>query len=411
MAGNGLHFAGLNRIDDRGQAVLRFLELPHRGVRRYHGSSLLFSLVGQSSQIFEMTTMTLAILIEPLDLLFCRDGRPIVAGEGAAAGTALPGPQVLAGAIRTALLRQRGQLPTDGSRPAQAHLDAVLQVRLRGPLLADLARGQPLIPMPADLAGDKAKHGLCGTPQARLRPQSGVPGWQAPADAPQALPLWPAPERASKASTPNDRARPAELAAQSGFLTWDGFQAWAAGRLPNSDQVRSAETLWAVEARTNVSLDAATAVAAKGQLFTSRYLRLAPGVGLYAEVDGADDLPATLLLGGDRRQVTVRRLPKPVAWPTQGRVALALTPTILPQDRCPAEWQPHCRGLAIPGADPVSGWDLAANGGAGAPRQTRWAIRPGAVWHLDSPIAFTSIGVETASGFGWIAVGTGPTDQ
>ena len=46
--------------------------------------------------------MTIAVILDPFDVLFCRDGRPIVPGEGAAAGASLPFPQVLAGAIRTA---------------------------------------------------------------------------------------------------------------------------------------------------------------------------------------------------------------------------------------------------------------------------------------------------------------------
>jgi CRISPR type III-B/RAMP module-associated protein Cmr3 len=355
--------------------------------------------------------MTLALLIEPLDLLFCRDGRPIVAGEGAAAGSALPSPQVMAGAIRSALLRQRGHLPGDGTRPQQAHLDAVIQVRIRGPLLADMDSKTPYIPMPADVVGEKPKHGHVGGPRDRLRPTSGIPGWQAPGDAPHALAMWPTPERSVTTQPQPERHRAGEKAAQSGYLTWAGFSAWAAGQIPSQAQTVTSSHLWTTETRTQVGLKPDQATAEDGVLFTTRYLRLCQGIGFYVEVEGADDLPAvpfSLLLGGDRRQVRATRI-APVTWPSGGTVAMALTPTLLPKDRCPESWQPHCRGLLIPGADPISGWDMAANHGQGAPRPTRWAIRAGAVWCLDdqSPVS-SAIGDETASGFGWIATGRAP---
>lgn len=354
--------------------------------------------------------MTLAILIEPLDLLFCRDGRPIVAGEGAAAGTALPNPQVLTGAIRTALLRRRGQLQDNGRAPEARHIEAVKAVRVRGPLLADLRTGRPFIPMPADVVGQKAKHGQQGSASTRLIPRERVPGWQAPPDAPQALAMWAPPDKAREQQPKSERHRVGELAPQSGFLTWEGFEVWAKGGIPAADHIRIAKDLWIEEVRTNVALTPDGAVADEGLLFTTRYLRLRQGIGLYAEIDGpASDLPDTIQLGGDRRQARITRLKGPVAWPKEGRVALALTPVILPQGRCPEAWRDHCTGLAVPGADPVSGWDLAAHHGAGSPRPTRWAIRAGSVWHLSQSFHDTMIGLEIESGFGWIARGQPPS--
>lgn len=356
--------------------------------------------------------MTLAILIEPLDLLFCRDGRPIVAGEGAAAGTGLPNPQVLTGAIRSALLRARGQLPDDGRPPSKEAVEEVRKVKVRGPLLADLRTQQPFIPLPADVVGDKPKHGKPGAPRARLSPlATELPGWQPYPDAPRARPLWPPPAQADTTTPKPLRHRIGELAAQTGFLTWKGFQQWAAGKLPDADEIRLANALWTEETRTNVALTADTAIADEGLLFCTRYLRLQSGIGFYAEIDGpAEDLPRTLQLGGDRRLARVMRLQEPARWPQRPQrgakcVALALTPTILPEGRCPAAWREHCEGLAIPGADPLSGWDLIAGNGAGAPRPTRWALRPGSVWYLAQSSDLTAIGNETDAGFGWLAFG------
>jgi CRISPR type III-B/RAMP module-associated protein Cmr3 len=355
--------------------------------------------------------MIQALLIRPRDLLFCRDGRPIVAGEGAAAGSQLPGPQVLAGALRTVLLKARRQLH-DGP-VAQADLNRILRLEVGGPLLWDAQAMTPFIPMPADLIGEKPKHGRLGRPEGRLAPREGVPGWTAPEDAARALPLWPLDPR--RRDIGQDKHRPGEQAPQTGFLTWKGFQTWAEGRVPQQDELRAAARLWAEETRTQVALDAAEATAAEGLLFSTRYLRLQKDVALYEELEGDQaGLPqeGTLHLGGDRRLADWKSCPR-VRWPDiEGEaVALALTPVILPADegRCPVIWKDACRGLAILGADPVSGWDLSANGGKGAPRPVRWAIRPGSVWHLatgaDHPKA---IGLETESGFGRLAYGKAP---
>jgi len=211
----------------------------------------------------------------------------------------------------------------------------------------------------------------------------------------------------------NDEHQPGEQAPQSGFLTWNGFCAWQRGDCPRPDDVIAAASLWSEESRTQVALKADAATAADGQLFTTRYLRLAPEVGLVVEIDGdVSDLgdQGMLHLGGDRRLAryhTINAIPWP-APPAGPTVALALSPTILAQadGRCPAAWLSHCHGLSIPGADPVSGWDLAANAGKGAPRPTRWALKSGSVWCLEGPCPRpSSMGLETDAGYGWMAYG------
>ena len=379
--------------------------------------------------------MTIALCIEPQDLLFCRDGRPIVAGEGAAAGSAMPSPQVVAGAIRSAVLKAKNQLPAHGGTPDTAAIAAVRAIAIRGPLLYAqqdiriVRDGMPIhlpagayIPMPADLIGTKAKHGQFGEPTDRLVPQSPLAGWMAPADAPQAQALWPS-RRDKRPSAPDgDPVQPGEQAPQNGFLTWEGFLAWQSGRVPRADQnhLRHIHQLWQTETRTQVALTTDEAVAAEGDLFTTRYLRLEQGLGLYVEIDddavgqmlcpqGNDHPSYRLHLGGDRRLARYRRI-DPITWPTvQGpATALALTAPILPPNdgRCPGCWKPQCIGLAIPGADPISGWDLEHQ----HPKPVRWALKPGSVWHLadgcDHP---PLIGCETDTGYGWVAYGSPPS--
>lgn len=53
-----------------------------------------------------MTSRIQGVKLEPLDVLFFRDGRPF--GAASRASTGLPMPQTFAGAIQTALLEQAG---------------------------------------------------------------------------------------------------------------------------------------------------------------------------------------------------------------------------------------------------------------------------------------------------------------
>lgn len=345
--------------------------------------------------------MSLALRLEPQDLLFCRDGRPIVAGEGAAAGSSLPSPQVLAGAIRTFVLRQRGELK-EGKASDEA-IQKVLNIRVRGPILMD--KDGPLIPMPADVVGEKSKHGSEAKHLARLRPWPDFPGWIAPPNIPKAQALW---TNHLVPDGQNNKHRPGELSPQTGFLTWKGFEKWLRGETPGKDDLKHQSDLWETEVRTQVALKPDTATAEDGKLLSTHYLRLKKDISLYAEVEGADELPKDFLLGlgGDRRQVRVSQtkqvfnnLPKPA----QKACALAITPTILESGlNCPVNWQSMCTGLAINGADPISGWDLAKS----CPKPVRWAIRAGAVWFFDQAATNSNcIGIETENGFGWTVWG------
>ena len=353
----------------------------------------------------------IALLLEPQDLLFCRDGRPIVAGEGAAAGTALPNPQVLAGALRTHLLKKRGQL-IDGKANEQA-IARVMQVHLRGPLLWQ--DDYPLLPFPADcVCATKPKHGQGedhSEPYRLLLPlNSELPGWRAPADFPNLRPMW------ASQPTVRDNSDTSRLRAwhpRTGYLSWKGFQAWAAGKAPQGSDHVDVAKLFVTEARTQVGLNVTEATAEEGRLFTTRYLRFQAGVRFYCEVEGADELGQesfTLHLGGDRRLVHASPI-DPVKWPLASGLrtcALAITPTILPASGAlaPNDWQASLRGAVVPGTEAISGWDLAAGHGQGAPRPTRFALRPGAVWHTEGLSSWPKqIGSETETGFGWLAWG------
>src|SRR5437764_11167128 len=100
------------------------------------------------------TIKRLGISLDPLDVLFFRDGRPF--GAGSRVGSGLPPPQTVAGAIWTALLERHGRqfnrLLEARDRPRDipellAKADApswLSEVTVRGPWLAQLdSAGNP----------------------------------------------------------------------------------------------------------------------------------------------------------------------------------------------------------------------------------------------------------------------------
>jgi len=325
-------------------------------------------------------------------------------------------PQVLTGAIRTALLKQRGALNGINATP-EALARILAEVAVRGPLIFDHKTQRPLIPCPADLVGvDKAKHGAASVERfLRLAPliSSDLPGWSEcrPKQTPCLRPLW----NLEATRTRDQTARLRAWHTQPGWLTWSGFLAWVAGGTPAPTDHVPAKEIFDSESRTQVGMDTGTNIAAESVLFTTRYLRMQPRFGLYAEIDGADDLVASsvlaLTLGGDRR-LCVGRKTTPVSWPTRPpgpAVCLALTPTILPERGAtwPTELSSHLAGCGVLGSDAISGWDLAKNSGLGQPKPTRYACRSGSVWHLTTGTTPPPrLGSDQALGFGWLAHGT-----
>jgi len=167
--------------------------------------------------------------------------------------------------------------------------------------------------------------------------------------------------------------------------------------VPPGDVVTS-DSLWTLDARVGVGLDAQLRRAADGRLFSAQAVALRGGVGFAASVAGAR-LPSggMLRLGGDGRAAAVREVEVTAARPDLARIArerrarLVLTSPGF-----------FAGGWALPGADPqgrwslagvsgrivcaslprhevASGWDLARH----APKPAQRAVPPGSVWWLD----------------------------
>lgn len=358
----------------------------------------------------------LAFRLDPLDVLFFRDGRPF--GVTARGQSGLPMPQTLSGAIRTHLLRAAGcdldafarlaqQLRSGRSREEAMRIACgagwIARVAVRGPWLCRQIGPQleVLLPVPANLqqVEDAARHELLGVNAARanvaqahgngdqvhprwvrldpLHAEKELPGWQPPIDGMR--PLW-----------FRQRVRGKR---KMGYLRPAGLKAYLAGQTPEADSLVAPDELFGFDHRTGIVLRPDELTAEEGLLYSVSLLALRPGVGFYAEVllplDAPQEVlrqPTVLDFGGEGRKVRVQPVDR-FAWPETAslphgrRLILLTTPGIFAQ-----RWRPPLPdgtklvAAAVPGYEAFSGWDLARGG----PRPTRFAAPAGSVYFLES---------------------------
>ncbi|MCI0624641.1 MAG: type III-B CRISPR module-associated protein Cmr3 [Acidobacteria bacterium] len=343
-------------------------------------------------------TTTIGMCLEPLDVLFFRDGRPFTGSERSVSG--LPLPQTLAGAIRTALLRlaacdfarlkksiEDGQMFEEAVRSScgdEHHW--IGRMIVRGPWLARLMAGgadvEVLVPAPSTLHRHKGHH---SAKLLRLSPLhvGQLPGWDPPADQQGLRPVW------TKALTPTE---PAEA-----YLTPAGLARFLEGEDVSNGDVVSPQDLFDLDYRTGIEISPDRLVAEESQIFGRGFLslNLKKKVCLYSEIVLPDeapsnslfDLPETLPLGGEGRYVFVRRLPKPFNWPhaessrrNQKPLVVLTTPCAFQAGWKPKRLEDHVAAAAVPGSLAFSGWDLARGG----PKPTRFAVPAGTVYFLES---------------------------
>lgn len=314
--------------------------------------------------------------LEPLDVLFFRDGRPFDAAPRAA--TAGPIPQAIAGALRTWLLSylnadftalgsviKRGGSFREATAMQSSAVSAVGRLGIRGPwFVKDHER---LVPTPATIEVENGSGGALH----RLDPLAdGLPGWSPPAN--DMRPLW----RRSRGAT---RAR-------RGYIGRAALERFLSGSLPHADEIVDSDALFGFEDRVGIGVAPDAQTAGEGMIYSVRLMRLCRGVTLAVDLVGArDDLSVcpddsdVLLLGGESRRAIVRRSPEVHSWPeasagtADGRLVLLTTPAPF------AGWRPH--GLpvvaaAVPGNVPISGWDMARGG----PKPNRFAVPAGSVY-------------------------------
>ncbi len=342
---------------------------------------------------------TVALRLEPLDVLFFRDGRPFT--EGSRGQSGLPVSQTLAGAVRTYLLREAGCQVREFEELSQrlrggASLEEAInrvcgagwiaRVEVRGPWFCrDTEKGfEVLVPLPVNLHRLKAGNGSETTGKNRgslirldpLRPDQELPGWDPPL--PGMRPLW-LKERVRTEFTMH-------------YLQPAGLKAYLAGETPEEGSLVKAGELYDFDYRTGIGIEPDQLTSEEGLIYAISLLSLRRGVGLYAEVrlptdspDGLFSQESLLDFGGEGRKVLARPVEQ-FTWPTvsarDGRVLLLLTtPAVFENVWCPKFSNgTSLVAAAVGGYQAFSGWDLARGG----PKPTRFAVPAGSVYFVET---------------------------
>ncbi len=333
--------------------------------------------------------------LEPLDVLFFRDGRPFDASVPRAT-SGVPLPQTVAGAVRTWLLRRSGAsldklaaAINNGASFAEAaaaqgeKVAAVGRIEVRGPWF--VKESERLVATPANVVrtGVNSKGSL-----RRLDPlDDDLPGWAPPETGMR--PLW---------LRSRVRTEP-----RGGYLRPGGLKRFLAGGTPEPDEIVDSDAVYCTEDRVGIQIDQATRTVGESMIYSVRLLRLMSGVTLAADLVGAPgdleicpDDEDVLPLGGEARRAIVRRAaayewPSAPAGKRDGRLILLTTPAPF------GGWRPP--GLspvaaAVPGHVPVSGWDLARGG----PKPNRFAVPAGSVYFVGPDADLSDSGSSLCTG-------------
>jgi CRISPR-associated protein Cmr3 len=365
--------------------------------------------------------MTSYCFLEPLDVLLLRGNK--LFGDPGSYGESLvpPWPSVAAGALRSRLLADDGVDPAEfaAGRVTHPELGTPEQPGSFAVTAFQLARRRAdgrvevLVAPPADLVVKRTDNGdleVCALTPTPL--PSGEGQWRASIQSSAPLPLLPV-------LAETTRGKPA-----GGYwLGEGGWRKYLAGEVPEPVDLVESSELWQIDARVGVGLDPATRRASDGRLFSVQAVAMVErghrigtdrqdgklivsdyDVGFVAGVTGSR-LPhgGTARLGGDGRAAAIRRaevaLLEPdyeaIAQARRCRIVLA-TPGIFPDGwRLPgmaADGGFDLSGVsgrvacaAVPRAEVVSGWDLAAwSQGKGGPKPARRAAPSGSVYWIEA---------------------------
>lgn len=351
-------------------------------------------------------------LIEPLDPLIARDGRPAAVGQFHT--VSFPYPSMVAGAVRTRMGSPGGAF----SIPRNALQELREKIYVRGPLLAELDEEggvhQWLAPAPRDavILNDKDERPIL----KRL-----VPRPLAPDEAMDSLPEKGLIPLGFEGTGPYGKP-PAGVPA---FWTWAELESWLETPRDRPDvEVRSLGIgRLPVEMRSHLAIQPGERVGLDGMLFQTAGLRfLQEGTSrleprwfaLSLATEGANVAGQDLALerqiaplGGERR--LARWAPASQEWPrmpesirkqilaTRRARLLLLTPTLFEDGALPAwsgaAWplggdvRAKVLAAAVPRHEVVSGWDLATSNGEGKPKgrpkPTRRLVPAGSVYFLE----------------------------
>lgn len=334
--------------------------------------------------------------LEPHDVLVLR-GNKLFGDPGSFGASVMPPwPSVAAGAIRSHLLAMeqvdlaafaagRVNHPALGtpSEPGSFRLTAFHLARRGSGML------EAMHPLPADLVA--ARDGEGALQVSALQPT-----------APTAGVLTSAPLQLLPALAAEARGKPVVGL----WMNQSGWSAYLRGELPGTQTLVEARSLWEIEPRVGVGLDAERRRAADGSLFTVQAVAFHRGVGFLAGIDGAEPpRQGTLRLGGDGRAAHMHAVAHEPPRPDYNAIAAArrcrlvlTSPGIFPGGWRLPGMAPDgtfvlggVRGqvvsAAVPRAEVISGWDLAAwsrdEARRRGPKAAHRAVPTGSVYWLD----------------------------
>lgn len=231
------------------------------------------------------------LLLTPNDILFFRDARPMAAGQGYGHGANMPLPHQLYSALRTALLKQEGALPTEKGettgrnrqrkRKGKAATTAFCNMKTIGPFLHHEDYGV-LLPIPKDvLAIEKS---LVKTSKLICSNQKAL----------------------AVSTIPPSKKR------VDGFWTAEQFTSYLCEETYTDMTPISYNQLWEPEWRLGIGVDPQTQATVDGKIYAAEYLRPTKKMAFAAQIvlgnqkddEGIELLSnGSLLFGGDRRLV------------------------------------------------------------------------------------------------------------
>lgn len=368
--------------------------------------------------------MCYKIKIEPRDVLFFRDARPI-SGASIGLGATWPSPSVFHSAVISAFYRA---FPNEATKRSEK-LTAFSNVKTFGPF--PMKDGEVLFPTPADLITDGSDDEK--TVLRQLLPTEVSENLKKLGNLPSPLefPLW--------AKVKPTKARPGE------WISASGLEKYLSGKIDEIDcgkELFKNADIFDSEARPGIAIEAKTGTTKDGAFYMATYMRLKKGVSMVASVDvaskkqGEPDFwkkltesneDARIVFGGQRGVVQMSEhcekilqdkgdcpAGKLVKWTLlspacfhagwrpgfvddSGNVLLKEMPA-RERGESREDWRKRCKNGAgikarlvaarIPKPVVVSGWKLGdANSGdidaGGAPKATKLLVPAGAVFYFE----------------------------
>jgi CRISPR-associated protein Cmr3 len=369
----------------------------------------------------------LQIVIEPLDILFFRDGRPFNQGEDHfAEGYFPPTPRTFQGIIRSKVLSEYGIDFSDRSAVLSANDTLMANLDLVGPYpaLREASGWEPLFPTPSDWwkdqGSDRIEFHFCLEPGLK-NPMRGDLGDE------RAFPTFP------------DEFKDRKGGPVSGWATAEGLRFYLKGSPTDGSKVKSQSDLWTIEHRTGIGRDRKRAISKEGELYTFGAVRLKEGRGLWANINGLERSFAEkslIGLGGEGRAgrclvLTEEKVLFPVDESVRetidesGRFKLILLQPAkfiqgwLPDGINPDTWHGQLGGLeaelvsaCVGKPMKIGGWDMLEKRSKPMSRY----VPPGSVYYFRvekgnghtvlANLHNKKVGVETPDGFGHAVVGS-----